>query len=117
VRRRAQEARQAARYLVKQSQQLRHDRDRLIREAEAARAPVRRATTTTQGSRSDCCCPTFRHPEFEDDAGDETGEREVASRTILCPKAAIIHTDVRNAAARHGRDQTFSGLKMRRPTV
>lgn len=45
VRRRAQQARDAARRLVKQSQQLRLDLDLLIREAEAARAPARGATT------------------------------------------------------------------------
>ena len=109
VRRRAQMAREAARHLVKQSQQVRENADVLIREAEAAlhalratlrQAPIRSATSGTKlpGRRqirllSYHVLPTYL--QVGDRFSDETGEWEIASRPHFTGDGKSVHTRVR----------------------
>src|SRR5215813_3028520 len=108
VRRRAQEARDAARHLVKQSQQLRDNADVLIREAEAAlhalrtilrRPPARITTSETTQTGRQIRLPSYhvlpRHLQVGDRFFDETGEWEVASRPYSTAGGQGIHTQVR----------------------
>ena len=108
VRRRAQEARDAARHLVKQSHQLRGNADVLIREAEAAlhalratlRRPPARITTseTTQTGRQIGLLSYHVLPinlQIGDRFFDETGEWEVASRPFSTAGGKSVHTRVR----------------------
>jgi hypothetical protein len=108
LRHRAQEARDAARYLVKQSHQLRDNADVLIREAEAAlhafratlrRAPARSATSGTKHSGRQTRLVSYhvlpRHLQVGDRFSDETGEWEVASRPYSTEGGKSIHTHVR----------------------
>jgi hypothetical protein len=108
VRHRAQEARDAARYLVKQSHQLRDNADVLIREAEAAlhalRATLRRpsarsATSGTKHSGQQIRLVSYhvlpQHLQVGDRFSDETGEWEVASRPDSTEGGKSIHTHVR----------------------
>lgn len=108
VRRRAQEARDAARYLVKQSHQLQDNADVLIREAEAAlhalratlrRPPARSATSGTMHSGRRIRLVSYhvlpRHLQVGDRFSDETGEWEVASRPYSTEGGKRIHTHVR----------------------
>ena len=107
IRQRAQEARDAARSLVKQSHQLRDNADVLIREAEAAlyafraslrRAPARSATSAVTHSGRQIKLMAHhvfpRHLQVGDRFSDETGEWEVASRPSSTDDGKIIHTYV-----------------------
>jgi len=102
-------AREAARHLVKQSQQVRDNADVLIREAEAAlhalratlgQAPIRSATSGTKlpGRRQiRLLCyhvlPTYL--QVGDRFSDETGEWEIASRPRFTGDGQSVHTRVR----------------------
>src|SRR5262249_2635345 len=105
VRRRAQEARDAARHLVKQSQQLRDNADVLIREAEAAlhalratlRWPPTRIATKHPGRRkimrlSYHVLPT--HLQIGDRFSDETGEWKIITRPWTTNAGKLVHAAV-----------------------
>jgi len=111
VRRRAQEARDAARHLVKQSQQLRDNADVLIREAEAAlhtlratlrRPPARIPPSETKQSGRPIGLLSYhvlpRHLQVGDRFSDETGEWEVASRPRPTADGKSVHACVRGIA-------------------
>jgi hypothetical protein len=108
VRRRAQEARDAARQLVKQSQQLRDNADVLIREAEASlhalRATLRRplarsATSETKYSERQIRLVSYHvlpgHLQVGDRFSDETGEWEVTSRPHSIAGSDSVNASVR----------------------
>jgi hypothetical protein len=100
---RAQEARDAAGHLVKQSQQLCDNADVLIREAEDAlhafrttlRRPPARSTTSERQIRLMSYHVFPRHLQVGDRFSDETGEWEVASRPYSTEGGKNIHTHVR----------------------
>ena len=111
IRRRAQEARDAARHLVKQSQQLRDNADVLIREAEAAlhtlratlrRPPARIPPSETKQSGRPIGLLSYhvlpRHLQVGDRFSDETGEWEVASRPRPTADGKSVHACVRGIA-------------------
>jgi hypothetical protein len=105
VRRRAQAAREAARSLVKRSQQLSDAADVLLREAEAAlyalrdtmrQPPARSGTKQPQKQirlRSYHVLPM--HLQVGDRFSDETGEWEVASRPYSTAGGESVHASVR----------------------
>jgi hypothetical protein len=105
VRRRAQAAREAARSLVKRSQQLSDAADVLLREAEAAlyalrdtmrQPPARSGTKQPQKQirlRSYHVLPM--HLKVGDRFSDETGEWEVASRPYSTAGGESVHASVR----------------------
>ena len=108
VRRRAQEARDAARQLVKQSQQLRDNADVLIREAEASlhalRATLRRplarsATSETKHSERQIRFVSYHvlpgHLQVGDRFSDETGEWEVTSQPHSIAGSESVNASVR----------------------
>src|SRR5262249_44352056 len=111
VRRRAQEARDAARHLVKQSQQLQDSADVLIREAEAAlhalratlrRPPARISPSETKPSGRQIGLLSYnvlpRALQVGDRFSDETGEWEVASRPRPTADGKSVQTCVRGIA-------------------
>ena len=105
VRRRAQEARDAARHLVKQSQQLRDNADVLIREAEAAlhalRATLRRPPTriaTEHPGRQKIMRLSYHvlptHLQIGDRFSDETGEWKIITRPWTTNAGKLVHAAV-----------------------
>jgi len=108
VRRRAQEARDAARHLVKQGQQLRDNADVLIREAEAElhalrvtlrRPAARIPTSETKQSERQIRLVSYHvlpgHLQVGDRFSDETGEWEVTSRPHSIAGSESVNASVR----------------------